>query len=180
MRLRLSMDNYLWKLAFQVAERSTCDRFKAGCVVAKDGVIVATGYNGSVDGEPHCDEAGHELIHVMNFSANSEDNIITHGDTIVAHCIRTIHAEINCIINAAKVGQSLEGCDWYLNGVPCKPCSMAIARLYPHRIFFPSDIYPAEGIIEWWQNRLGRGPFVTPREIITKPSNSLKEIGVME
>ena len=169
---RLSIDNYLWKLAFQVAERSTCDRFKAGCVVAREGVIVSTGYNGSVDGETHCDEAGHELIHVMNFSANSEDNIITHGDTIVAHCVRTIHAEINCIINAAKVGMSLEGCDWYLNGLPCKACSMAIARLNPCHTWFPSDIGPGDpSIMKWWSGRGCLG---------TETSEHLKRIGVIE
>ena len=159
--MRLSIDNYLWKLAFSVAERSTCDRFKAGCVVVKGGVIVATGYNGSVDGEPHCDVAGHKMIAVgrKNFGEIEE------------HCIRTIHAEINAIINAAKVGISLKGCNWYLNGMPCKPCSMAIARLRPNRIFFPPDIYPAEGIIEWWAKRCN---------ITTKTSAELKEIGVME
>ncbi len=164
--MRLSIDNYLWKLAFSVAERSTCDRFKAGCVVVKGGVIVATGYNGSVDGEPHCDEAGHELIHVMNLLKTSKVE-----NTVTSHCIRTIHAEINCIINAAKVGISLKGCNWYLNGMPCKPCSMAIARLRPNRIFFPPDIYPAEGIIEWWAKRCN---------ITTKTSDELKKMGVIE
>ncbi len=121
----------------------------AGCVVARDGVLVATGYNGSVDGEPHCNEVGHEIIRIADW-----ENGVEVGAEF--HCIRTIHAEINAIINACKTGASLQNCDWYINGVSCQPCANVIARLQPRRIFMCTDMYEEirnKGVIEFWRMR---------------------------
>ena len=153
---RLSIDNYLWSLAFEVAKRSTCDRFFAGCVIARDGKILSTGYNGSPDGEPHCDEAGHELVMV------EPTGLISSGDKVKeklaylpVHCVRTIHAEINAIINAAYSGMSIAYADWYINGWSCQNCSKAIARLYPNRVFFCMDNgpLPSKESVDWWKSR---------------------------
>jgi len=74
---RLNQDDYLWSLAFQAAARSTCDRGRHGCVVAREGVVLATGYNGSAPGEPHCDEDGHLLIHHIPVNpANPEVGVL--------------------------------------------------------------------------------------------------------
>jgi deoxycytidylate deaminase len=53
---RPSWHQYFMTITRQVAERSTCNRAKVGAVIARDRNIVATGYNGSPAGLPHCTE----------------------------------------------------------------------------------------------------------------------------
>jgi len=158
--MRLSTDNYLWKIAFDVAERSTCDRFKAGCVVARNGMILSTGYNGSPDKWEHCDEAGHDLISVFK------------GNVVTEHCQRTIHAEINAIINAASNGINIYNCDWYVNGVCCSNCIKAISRLNPNSLFMCIDSYVQYSEFIW-------GGYFPYTKIVLKTKLELKEMGVI-
>src|SRR5262249_5404100 len=72
---RASWDEYFMNIAREVATRSTCDRKHVGAVLVRDKSILATGYNGSIRGLPHCDEVGCLM----------EDG----------HCVRTVHAEAN-------------------------------------------------------------------------------------
>lgn len=58
---RLPWDYYFLKLAELVSTRATCDRAHMGCVLVKDNIIVATGYNGSIKGLPHCNDWTHDL-----------------------------------------------------------------------------------------------------------------------
>jgi len=112
---RLSWDNYFIKILKAVSERGTCNRGKSGCIFTRDNRILVTGYVGSPPGFPHCDEEGHLLKKVFN-----EDN------TISEHCVRTVHAEINAICDAAKRGISLECSTVYVTMTPCRSCAMAL------------------------------------------------------
>jgi len=94
------------KIAFAVSERSTCDRAYVGCVLVLDKRILTTGFNGSPAGQPHCDEVGHLLVD--------------------SHCVRTIHAETNAIIQAALHGVSTRGCTCYVTHFPCINCTKAL------------------------------------------------------
>jgi dCMP deaminase len=105
---RVSWDEYFMRIARDVATRSTCDRKHVGAVIARDKNILATGYNGSIGGLGHCDEEGHML----------EDG----------HCVRTIHAEANAIIQAAKHGVRIEGGTAYVTASPCWGCFKMIAN----------------------------------------------------
>ncbi|MCB0159778.1 MAG: dCMP deaminase, partial [Caldilineaceae bacterium] len=86
---RPSWDEYFMDIAFTVAQRSTCDRAHVGCVLVRDRRMLCTGYNGAPAGLPHCDEVGHLMID--------------------GHCVRTLHAEQNAIIQAALHGVSTQG-----------------------------------------------------------------------
>jgi len=99
---RLSWDKYFMEIAKMVAKRSTCDRRNVGAVIVKDKNILSTGYNGSPKGLPHCDEAGHEMSD--------------------GHCVRTIHAEANALIQAAKHGVAMDEAVMYLTDSPCYDC----------------------------------------------------------
>ena len=55
---RPSKDEYYLNIALAVSKRSTCLRRHYGCVIVKDDVIVATGYNGSPRGEVNCCDCG--------------------------------------------------------------------------------------------------------------------------
>jgi len=100
------VDNYFIDIANLVGTRGTCDRGRSGAVIVRDRHILATGYVGSPSGAAHCDDMGHEM----------------EGE----HCVRTTHAEINAIVNAAKNGVSTKGGTIYSTMFPCYACAKAI------------------------------------------------------
>ncbi len=124
-RKRASWDEYFMAIARQVATRSTCDRKHVGAVLVRDRVILATGYNGSIRGVPHCDDEGHLM----------EDG----------HCVRTVHAEANAIVAAARNGVRLDGADIYVTASPCFNCFKLIANAGIGRIAF-GEFYRDERI----------------------------------
>lgn len=125
---RKSWDEYFMAIATQVATRATCDRKHVGAVIVRNRTILSTGYNGSVRGIGHCDEIGH----------------LMEG----GHCVRTIHAECNAIIQAAKNGVAIDGADIYVTASPCWPCFKMIANAGIGRIVF-GEFYRDERIYEY-------------------------------
>jgi dCMP deaminase len=128
MRQRASWDEYFMAIAREVATRSTCDRKHVGAVIVRDRMILATGYNGSIRGLAHCDDEGHLL----------EDG----------HCVRTVHAETNAIVQAARNGVRLEGGDIYVTASPCWGCFKVIANAGLVRIVF-GEFYRDERIFRF-------------------------------
>lgn len=114
--MRPSWDEYFLGLVDEVAARATCDRGKSGCVVVRDKRIICTGYVGSPSGMPHCDDAGHDFKQVMDDDGTTRQ-----------HCVRTVHAEQNAIVQAARYGLQLEGTTLYCSMEPCRVCAMLIA-----------------------------------------------------
>ena len=114
--MRPTWDQYFLELVDQVATRATCDRGKSGSVVVRDKRIICTGYVGSPSGMPHCDDAGHDL-----------KQVIDDDGTVRQHCVRTVHAEQNAIVQAARYGLPLEGTTLYCSMEPCRVCAMLIA-----------------------------------------------------
>lgn len=113
---RPSWDEYFLSIMHVVRTRSTC-RGQAGAVIVRDNRILTTGYAGSLAGLDHCDEAGHLLKKV------------THEDgTTTEHCLRTVHAEMNAILQAAKMGVSVEKATLYCSMEPCLNCAKAIIQ----------------------------------------------------
>lgn len=117
---RQSWDDYFMKIAEMIATRSTCDRANVGAVIVnKDNRIVSTGYNGSISGNPHCDEVGH---------------VIRDG-----HCIATIHAEMNALLYCAKEGIAVKDCAIYVTHFPCLNCTKALIQAGIRKIYYNDD-----------------------------------------
>ncbi|MFH0954907.1 MAG: dCMP deaminase family protein [Candidatus Micrarchaeota archaeon] len=112
---RPSWDDYFMELMRVVAKRATCDRGRSGCVIVREKHILTTGYVGSAPGQPHCDEVGHQMKKTVHEDGSES-----------WHCVRTVHAEQNAIIQAAKLGISLEGTTLYCKMTPCRVCAMLI------------------------------------------------------
>ena len=107
--MRKSWDTYFMQITEIVPSRSTCDRAFVGCVlVNKDHRIVSTGYNGSVAGNPHCDDVGHTMRD--------------------GHCIATIHAEMNALLYCAKEGIPTKDTICYVTHFPCLNCTKALIQ----------------------------------------------------
>ncbi|MFD1428728.1 deoxycytidylate deaminase [Lacticaseibacillus mingshuiensis] len=118
---RESWAQYFMKLATTVAARSTCERATVGAVLVQDHRIIATGYNGSISGDPHCDEAGH---------------LMRDG-----HCIRTLHAEMNAILQCALNGVSTRGASVYVTYYPCLNCTKALIQSGVKAIYYAHDYH---------------------------------------
>lgn len=113
---RASWDEYFMNIAREVSRRSTCDRKFVGAVVVRDKTILSTGYNGSIRGMPHCDEVGHDM----------ENN----------HCVATIHAETNAVLQAARNGVAIDGATVYTTASPCWNCFKMLANSGIRRIVY--------------------------------------------
>jgi dCMP deaminase len=124
---RASWDEYFMRIAVEVATRATCDRKHVGAVIVRDKSILATGYNGSIRGLSHCDEDGHLM----------EDG----------HCVRTIHAEANAIIQAARNGVRIDQASIYVTASPCWNCFKMIANAGLQRIVY-GQFYRDERIFQ--------------------------------
>jgi len=113
---RSSWDQYFMEIAAQVATRATCDRKHVGALLVRDRIILSTGYNGSIRGMPHCDEVGH---------------LMENG-----HCVATVHAEANAVLQAARTGVRIEGGTLYTTASPCWPCFKLVANAGIVRIVY--------------------------------------------
>lgn len=110
---------YYMVIADAVSTGATCDRAHVGAVIVLDGHIVATGYNGSAPKLPHCDEVGHDMEN--------------------EHCVRTIHAEENAIIQAASRGAGIKGADCFCTLLPCFRCARRLYTAGIRRIIFRDE-----------------------------------------
>lgn len=134
---RPSWDRYFLDLCDAVAKRATCDRGRSGCVLVKDKRIIATGYVGSPSGLEHCDEAGHDMRKVFDDAGN-----------ITQHCVRTLHAEQNALLQAAKFGTAVEGATLYCKMTPCRICAMMIINAGIKRVVCEKRYHDDKGTIE--------------------------------
>jgi dCMP deaminase len=128
MKERVSWHEYFMGIARVVATRSTCDRKNVGAVIVRDRTILSTGYNGSIRGMPHCDEAGHMME--------------------AGHCVATIHAETNAILQAAKNGVRIEGAQIYTTASPCWNCFKMIANSGISTIYY-GEFYSDDRIFRY-------------------------------
>jgi dCMP deaminase len=124
---RASWDEYFMSIAQVVATRSTCPRKYVGAVIVRNRTILSTGYNGSIRGMPHCSDVGHMM----------EDG----------HCVATIHAEANAIIQAARNGVNIDGATCYVTASPCWLCFKHLANAGIVRIVY-GEFYRDDRIFE--------------------------------
>lgn len=125
---RPSWDAYFIQIAHLVATRATCPRRSVGAVLVRDRRILATGYNGAPSGVTHCPELG-----------PTHDWPV--GCLRAAHCIRALHAEQNCLLQAAKVGIPSDGATIYVTCQPCNTCAKMIINAGIERVIYEGD-YP--------------------------------------
>lgn len=125
---RVDWHRYFMNIATEVATRSTCPRKHVGAVIVRDRRILSTGYNGSLRGLPHCEEAGCLM----------EDG----------HCVATVHAEANAILQAAMNGVSVAGGEIYTTASPCWNCFKLVANSGLRSIYF-GEFYREERIRDY-------------------------------
>lgn len=123
--------------AMLTAKRSTCLRRQVGAVIVQDKHIIATGYNGAPRGIAHCGEReGGCLRKELGVPSGEKHELC-----------RALHAEQNAIIQAATLGQSVEGGTIYITHQPCAICAKMIINAGIQRIVVREG-YPDELAVE--------------------------------
>ena len=134
---RPSWDEYFMNMAVLTAQRSTCLRRQVGAVIVKDKHIIATGYNGAPRGLEHCgDREGGCLRQQLGIPSGEKHELC-----------RALHAEQNAIIQAAKLGISIEGATMYCTHQPCVICAKMIVNSGISRVVY-GEGYPDEFSLE--------------------------------
>ncbi|USS85491.1 ComE operon protein 2 [Fructilactobacillus myrtifloralis] len=105
---RIPWDQYFMLQAILISSRSTCERLSVGAVLVRNKRVIACGYNGSVSGADHCTEVGCYLVN--------------------GHCERTIHAEMNAVLQCAKFGESTDHAEIYVTDFPCLQCTKMLLQ----------------------------------------------------
>lgn len=116
---RIPWNQYFMSQALLISTRSSCERLSVGAVVVRDRRVISAGYNGSVSGDLHCSENGCKIID--------------------GHCVRTVHAEVNAILQCSKFGVRTDEADIYVTHFPCLQCSKVIIQAGIKNLYYLHD-----------------------------------------
>src|SRR5699024_3590762 len=116
---RISWKQYFMAQSYLVAQRSTCTRLMVGAVIVRNNRIIASGYNGSVADGTHCIDEGCYVV----------DN----------HCIRTVHAEANALLQCARFGIATENTEIYVTHFPCVHCCKQLIQAGIKSVYYAAD-----------------------------------------
>jgi len=158
-RMRPNWDEYFMGFAKAAAKRASCDRKHVGAVIVVDKQVVATGYNGSVRGMDHCNDYGHRFIldqdttycgpcgmdffHYASTGESCPKDTGKGHDLQDGHCVRTIHAEMNALAQAAKHGVRIAGSTIYTTASPCWDCFRVLVNAGVERFIY-AEAYRGE------------------------------------
>lgn len=116
---RITWNQFFMAQSHLLALRSTCTRLAVGATIVREKRIIAGGYNGSISGDEHCTEKGCYVID--------------------QHCVRTVHAEANALLQCAKYGTPANGADLYVTHFPCLPCTKTIIQAGIKNLYYATD-----------------------------------------
>lgn len=125
------------RTAHLFSERSTCNRGQVGAVLVKDKRIIATGYNGAPPGMPHCIDVGCDelILYTAELAQIKEDEDDSRAEVNLG-CQRTVHAEANAILYAARHGISTDGTTMYCTHSPCERCVLLMSSAGIKKIIY--------------------------------------------
>ncbi|GAA0481775.1 ComE operon protein 2 [Alkalibacterium sp. m-11] len=119
MNERIPWDQYFMSQSMLLSMRSTCSRLAVGATIVRDKRVISGGYNGSVSGDVHCIDEGCFVVD--------------------GHCVRTVHAEANALLQCAKFGVKTEGADLYVTHFPCLQCTKQLIQSGIQKIYYLND-----------------------------------------
>jgi len=109
---------YFKKICKVLSEKSTCNRVKKAAIITKENQIISTGYSGAPRKCKHCGDE-----HIMKNN----------------HCVNTVHAEVNAIVNAAKNGINISDCEMYCSNKPCFRCMQILINSGIRVVYYFDD-----------------------------------------
>lgn len=138
--MRPGFDSTYLDIAHILRKRSTCKRGKVGVVICQANVPIAMGYNGSLPGQPHCDDDG--------MDCDVERNVHSAG------CTRTVHAEANAIAHCARRGIATAGGVMYCTHSPCKNCAQLVVSAGVSRYVYSTPYRDETGLHLLYENEI--------------------------
>jgi len=124
MSKRIPWDQYFMSQSLLLSTRSSCERLAVGATVVRDRRVISGGYNGSVSGDEHCIDVGCKVVD--------------------GHCVRTVHAEANALLQCAKFGASTAGADIYVSHFPCIQCTKSIIQAGIKNLYYLNDYHTSD------------------------------------
>lgn len=127
----ISWTDYYIGIAQAAKLRSKDPVTQVGAVlVSSDNRIISLGYNGMPEG----------MNEISCWHEDCKDDLV-------------IHAEVNCVGNAARSGVSTKDATIYLTLPPCLPCCRIIAAAGVAEVVFPREAYLdwVGRKPKWWQ-----------------------------
>lgn len=128
----------LMEVAQAVAKRGTCSRKQVGAVVAREGRVLVTGYNGTPAGMAHCRhdcDCGYPGEGGLLFQGKHLSNCVS-----FTPCTQSVHAEANAIAFAARYGMSLDQANLYTTYSPCLACAKLIINAGISKVYM-AEVY---------------------------------------
>lgn len=113
---RIPWNQYFMLQAVLLSLRSTCERLSVGTILVRDKRVIAGGYNGAVSGDDHCIDVGCYVVD--------------------GHCLRTIHAEMNAVLQCSKFGIPTDGAEIYVTDFPCLQCTKSLLQAGIKKIYY--------------------------------------------
>ena len=113
---RIPWNQYFMLQAVLLSLRSTCERLSVGAILVRDKRVIAGGYNGAVSGDDHC--------------------IVVGCYVVDGHCLRTIHAEMNAVLQCSKFGIPTDGAEIYVTDFPCLQCTKSLLQAGIKKIYY--------------------------------------------
>ena len=162
-------DKVMMETAELFAKQSYCKKRQVGAVLAKDGRILVTGYNGTIKGTDN--ECESIYVECPNCTYRYDKGTVMRRPvgvgrySLTCHCGTeltydlsylnslkpitsdfTVHAEQNVITYAAKSGIATDGCTIYITTSPCKQCAKLIAQSGITRVVYLTEYKDTSGI----------------------------------
>ena len=163
--MRPSWDEYFMLIAKLVSTRSTCNSRPTGAVLVKDRQILATGYNGSMPGAPHCTD---EVL--PDGSPYCHRRALAVADVDKYNFCRASHAEANAIAQAARHGIAVAGATLYVTLEPCFICIKLLATARIERVFFELPYDSRDEVRDRaWKAAVAEAGFTEYRQLTVSP-----------
>ena len=133
--------DYYLEILEAVRKRATCDRGMSGAILVRGNRLISAGYVGAPAGLPHCNDVGHEMMVFKHYPKPPPDypKKFKEIEKITTHCIRTVHAEANAILQAAREGIQTGGAELYCTMFPCYECAKMIINVGIFRVISTFD-----------------------------------------
>jgi dCMP deaminase len=152
-------------IAKLVSTRSTCNSRPTGAVLVKERQILATGYNGSMPGAPHCIDQK-----MPDGSPYCHRRALQIADVDKYNFCRASHAEANAIAQAAKHGIAIKGASLYVTLEPCYVCIKLLATAQIERVFFELPYDSRDEVRDkYWKQAVEEAGFKEYRQLVITP-----------
>jgi dCMP deaminase len=164
-------------------------RHGVGAVLVKDKRCIAGGYNGSAPGDVHCCDpetfrecktcggrvslyADSDSPAMLSICADGCGHTLQekHGGHLMrdGHCVRTIHSEMNALMQCALDGTPPQGATLYTTASPCFDCAKSIIRSGIVKVYYGQPYDSRYGLSSDVRDMLMRAGLEVEQLIVTR------------